>query len=205
MRVAGSKGGVVSRTVCNTLCVLMASFALCFTGAAMSADELEYDLDIPQLSLDDALKSLARQVDVQLLFPIDLVRTLNAHPVKGRYTLTQALAILLEGTGLAGDLTGSGVITISRVTSVNAPEKRMGEFVSINKKAGLGATLAAVFSIGAAAQDVDTLREAEAEMSIVMGKVTDARTGANLRGAKVTIEETGQWTGTNDLGEFRNR
>ena len=39
--------------------------------------------------------------------------------------------------------------------------------------------------------------------SIVTGKVTDARTGANLKGAKVTIEETGQWTSTNDLGEFR--
>ena len=203
MRVAGSKGGVVSRTVCSTLCVLMVSFALCFTGAAMSADELEYDLDIPQLSLDEALKALARQVDVQLLFPFDLVRTLNANPVKGRYTLAQALAILLEGTGLAGDLTGSGVITISRVTSVSAPEARVGEVVNTNKKAGLGAMLAAAFSVGAGAQDVDTLTEAEIEMSIVMGKVTDARTGANLRGAKVTIEETGQWASTNDLGEFR--
>ena len=181
----------------------MASFALCFTGAAMSADELEYDLDIPQLSLDEALKSLARQVDVQLLFPFDLVRTLNANPVKGRYTLTQALAILLEGTGLAGDLTGSGVITISRVTSVGAPEARVGEVLNINKKAGLSATLAAVFSVGAGAQDVDGLTGAEAELGVVTGKVTDARTGANLKGAKVTIEETGQWASTNDLGEFR--
>ena len=181
----------------------MVSFALCFTGAAMSADELEYDLDIPKLSLDEALKSLARQVDVQLLFPFDLVRTLNANPVKGRYTLAQALAILLEDTGLAGDLTGSGVITISRVTSVSAPEARVGGVLNINKKAGLSATLAAVFSIGAGAQDVDTLTETAAEKSIVTGRVTDARTGANLKGAKVTIEATGQWTSTNDLGEYR--
>ena len=33
--------------------------------------------------------------------------------------------------------------------------------------------------------------------------MTDARTGANLKGAKITIEETGQWTSTNGLGEFR--
>ena len=39
--------------------------------------------------------------------------------------------------------------------------------------------------------------------AVVTGKVTDARTGANLKGARVSIEETGQWTRTNDLGQFR--
>ena len=153
MHVAGSKDGVVSRTVCSTLCVLMVSFALCFTGAAMGADELEYELDIPQLSLDEALKSLARQVDVQLLFPFDLVRTLNANPVKGRYTLAQALEILLEDTGLAGDLTGSGVITISRVTSVSAPEARVGDTMKTTSKAGLVAIVAGTLAGGVNAQE----------------------------------------------------
>ena len=169
----------------------------------MSAGELEYDLDIPRLSLDEALKSLARQSDVQLLFPFDLVRSLNANPVKGRYTLAQALEILLKDTGLSGDLTGSGVITISRAKSVGAPEGRMGESVSNNKKAGLGAILAAVFSVGAGAQDANASSDVVAETSVVTGKVTDARTGANLKGALVTIEEAGRSTSTNDLGEFR--
>ncbi len=180
----------------------MVSFALCFTSAAMSADELEYDLDIPQLSLDEALKSLARQVDVQLLFPFDLVKTLNANPVKGRYTLAQALEILLEGTGLVGDLTGSGVITISRVTSVSALEVRMGDTMKTTSKAGLVAIVAGALAGGVGAQET-TVDETEVQTSIVTGKVTDARTGANLKGAKVTIEETRQWTSTNDLGEFR--
>lgn len=38
---------------------------------------------------------------------------------------------------------------------------------------------------------------------VVRGKVTDARTGANVKGALVTITETGQSTRTDDLGGFR--
>ena len=38
---------------------------------------------------------------------------------------------------------------------------------------------------------------------MVSGKVTDARSGANLKGALVTIEETGQTTSTDNLGRFR--
>lgn len=43
----------------------------------------------------------------------------------------------------------------------------------------------------------------EGAISVVTGKVTDAHTSANLKGALVTIEETGQWTSTGDLGRFR--
>ncbi|WP_417319621.1 TonB-dependent receptor [Erythrobacter aureus] len=37
----------------------------------------------------------------------------------------------------------------------------------------------------------------------VTGKLTDERTGNNLKGAQVTIEETGQTTSTDDLGNYR--
>lgn len=38
---------------------------------------------------------------------------------------------------------------------------------------------------------------------VVSGKITDQRTGSNLKGASVTIEETGQTVATDDLGNYR--
>ena len=88
--------------------------------------ERRYDIHIPALRADAALKSLARQAETQLLFSYDLAKTVQANPVSGRYTLTEALEQLLQGTGLSSSLTKSGVITVmpTSTTARQEPDKR---------------------------------------------------------------------------------
>lgn len=112
MKLSGMRGVVV---VCLVLC-------LC--GAAKIDNELKYYIEIPQLSVDEALNTLAQQTGVRLLFPYDLVKGLDANPVSGRYTLKEVLELLLRDTGLSSGLTVSGIVTISRAQSnVNEAEK----------------------------------------------------------------------------------
>ena len=137
-------------------CVLTVWLVLCLCGTAKNDEERYYNIDIPQLTVDEALNMLAQQTDVQLLFPFDLVKTLDAESIAGRYTLMKALEILLQDTGLAGGLTGSGVITISRVAPPDNQEEVMltqTENKSPSKRRGLLGVLAAVFAISAGAQE----------------------------------------------------
>jgi len=137
--------------------VLAVCLALCLCGTAKSESEVAYDINIPQLTIDEALNNLAQQTSMQLLFPFDLVKTLDANSVVGRYTLMEALEILLQDTGFSGGLTGSRVITISRVTPPDNPENVMltqKDKKSPSKRQGIIGALAAVFSLGAGAQEV---------------------------------------------------
>jgi hypothetical protein len=140
----------------GTRCVLTGCLVLCLCGAASNDDGLKYDIDIPQLTVDEALNQLAQQTGVQLLFPFDLVKTLDANPVVGRYTLVEALEILLRDTGLSGGLTGSRVITISREAPTDNEEEVMltqTDNNSPSRRRGLIGALAAIFSVGAGAQE----------------------------------------------------
>lgn len=60
-----------------------------------------------------ALSQLARTAHVQLLYPFQLARIHGINPVNGRYSVAEALEILLRGTGFSGGLTSQGVVTIS--------------------------------------------------------------------------------------------
>lgn len=82
------------------------------------SDELKrYEFDIPQQNVESALNNLATKAGMLLLFPYDQVQPAFSNPVVGKYTVEEALFILLENTELKGGLTEGGVITISRIAS----------------------------------------------------------------------------------------
>jgi iron complex outermembrane recepter protein len=95
--------------------------AACWVFLSVTASAQEparrYDINIPATRADAALKLLASQAETQLLFSYDLAKTVQANPVSGRYTLTEALEQLLRGTGLSSSLTKSGVITVTRMST----------------------------------------------------------------------------------------
>ncbi len=76
-----------------------------------------YDLQIPQLTVDLALEQLAQQTGTQFLFSYDLVKTLEANPVFGRYTVMDAMDIMLRDTGLSSSETQGGMVTVSQEPS----------------------------------------------------------------------------------------
>ena len=156
------------------------------------------EFNIPQQRADLALTQFAEQANLTLLFPFDGVRDRMANALTGEYTLDEAIEVLLAGTGLTPTFKNALVLDIAIDSDPTLDEDSM----NTNKKAGVVAVLAGVLAVGANAQETN-VTETEIQTSVVTGTVTDARTGANLKGAKVTIEETGQWTSTGDLGRFR--
>ena len=173
-----------------------------FTGSNAHADDgigsQTFTFDIPSQSADSALTEFAEQADLTLVFPDDLVRDRTANALVGEYSLEEGVAILLKGTGLIPSFSNPIVLNITIDDTSTSGETAM----NATRKAGLVAIIAGALSGGVEAQE-PAVTEAEIQTSVVTGTVTDARTGANLRGAKVTIEETGQWTSANDLGRFR--
>ena len=156
------------------------------------------EFDIPQQRADLALTQFAEQANLTLLFPFDGVRDRTANALTGEYTLDEAIEVLLAGTGLTPTFKNALVLDIA----IDSDPTRDEDSMNTKKKAGVVAVLAGVLTGGVQAQE-PTVTETEIQTSVVTGTVTDARTGRNLRGAKVTIEETGQWTSTGDLGRFR--
>jgi len=153
------------------------SVTLCLAGAVNADEAREFELNIPRQNVETALDELATQVGAMLLFPYDSVQSVNSNAVIGRYTIAQALDILLRDTRLAGGFTEGGVITISHTQLAEAQEEPKGEDMNVKKKAGLGALLTGLFSVGANAQEPVETDEAE----VVLEEIVV--TGSNIRGA----------------------
>jgi iron complex outermembrane recepter protein len=93
-------------------CCVIAAWCLVFAVSA-DAEDAKYDVHISQSNIGAGLSELARQTHVQLLYPYALAQVPGANPVNGRYSVPEALEVLLKGTGFSGGLTTQGVITIS--------------------------------------------------------------------------------------------
>ena len=81
------------------------------------------DVKIAEPTLGQALAALSRQCGAPLLYPYDLALTRGVSPVSGRYTVDEALRVMLRGLPLTGEQTASGTITVSRSDSIG--EKNM--------------------------------------------------------------------------------
>ena len=77
-----------------------------------SVTATSFQFSIPAQSADEALTELAKQANTTLLFPFDLAQTVKTKSLEGNYTLTEALAKLLEGTELAIVTDSSGKVSI---------------------------------------------------------------------------------------------
>ena len=69
-----------------------------------SADEEEISFDIPSQRADYGLTAFADQAGLTLFFPFDAVKTKTTNAVRGKYSIEEGLALLLEDTGLTGAL-----------------------------------------------------------------------------------------------------
>lgn len=80
------------------LSALAASLLLALAAPAHAQEKVE--LDLPGTSLDKALNALARQSSVQIIFASDITTGKTTQALKGSYTPQQALAQLLDHSGL---------------------------------------------------------------------------------------------------------
>ncbi|MCB5226136.1 TonB-dependent receptor [Alishewanella sp. 16-MA] len=72
-----------------------------------------FNFDIPAQRTSSALLELAEVAGVQIMFTPESTGSLNSPQVRGELTITQALAILLQGSGLQASAKSSSIFVIS--------------------------------------------------------------------------------------------
>jgi len=70
-------------------------------------------LDVPAGELATALKALASQARVDLVYQLDQVKDIHTEGVKGKYSPQEAVSVLLKGTSLRVYATQSGAMVIT--------------------------------------------------------------------------------------------
>ncbi len=89
-----------------------AALVVCASPVAAQSSARQ-TFDIPAQALGASLRTLSLQTGQNILAPADLVGDRKARNLKGRYTVREALTLLLAGTGLRPLYTG-GAIVIER-------------------------------------------------------------------------------------------
>ena len=69
-------------------------------------------INIPSQNVAAALNILAKQTEALFMFPYDIAESRQANEVVGRFTIMEALKIILRNSGLASDLSEEGVVKI---------------------------------------------------------------------------------------------
>ena len=178
--------GTVKRLgILGTASLLAMAMAL---GAAR-AEDAPKRFDIPAQSLSKALIDYSRQSDTTVVVSDDLVSDKQAPAVAGTMAPLDALERLLEGSGLKASVGEDGGITIV-ISSL------------LREQASVGLALTEQAEWSAEAAGRPGASEA-GRAGTISGTVVDQRTGSNLKGALITIQETGQTARTDELGRFR--
>ena len=188
------------RLVTKRLACTMTSGLLLLSGINLALADGALDetsrFEIAEQPLDQALLAFSEQADIQIVMAADTTRDLPASGFRGEQLNREVLEQLLDDSGLAY------TEHHNRTVAVHQTAAGEGSSESGNVPTMPGTMLMAQASANEITATPSSNQNSGVS-SVVSGKVTDARTGANLKGAKVTIEETGQWTNTNNLGEFR--
>jgi outer-membrane receptor for ferric coprogen and ferric-rhodotorulic acid len=92
-------------------CAAMPAYAQSAPGNTAAAAR---DFDISSQALGDALNLFARTADVQFAYSADIVAGRTGQAVRGRFTVGEALARLLAGTGLTWRYTNANTVVLER-------------------------------------------------------------------------------------------
>ena len=99
--------------------VLMLSIVGSVVQAEARRMNQRYFFDVPSQPVRSALSQVARQAEYQLVVSSELVGTLKSKPLKGRFTVKKALAVVLKGTFLSGSVTERGVIVVQPLSALD--------------------------------------------------------------------------------------
>lgn len=103
--------------------------------AAQAAQPSIVTFRIPAQPVETAMTVFAEQSGVQILFPYDQVRGLRTRAVRGRMTPTEAIAQMIEGTGLKVARNGNGVIALTALPLASDQTSALGSAVAFNASA----------------------------------------------------------------------
>ena len=170
-------------------CITIASLLVIPYATADDSRELKVD----EQPLSDALKIIANEFGVDIAFFPEATDGLDSIALAGSYTSGEAFDALLEDTELEYQALDNGTVVVRA--------KNQGG--TSDSKNSSPAPILMAQNTTSQSQTSTSGRSDPSGTSVVTGRVTDAQTGANLKGAKITIEETGQWTRSEELGRYR--
>jgi hypothetical protein len=91
-------------------------------GAPLSSLDTALAIELPAQPLGEALRGLAKQANLQILFEAGLVTGHPAPAIRGQVTARDALDVLLRDTGLEAYEQAPGVIVIKLHGADPTPE-----------------------------------------------------------------------------------
>ncbi len=100
----------ISHALAAAMIVTVATIQIAPAYAQSKTTSAPVSINIPAQGLGQSLNELARQANLQLSFPVDLVAGKTAPAVSGQLTPRQALDRLLAGSELEASIEGSAVL-----------------------------------------------------------------------------------------------
>ncbi len=101
-------------------CLTFIVFFLCLFHTNMGfSDDKKITFSIPSQSADRSLIEFADQAGLTLIVPFDIIQRKTTHRLVGRHTLSDAIQILLFGTGLEATIETNGQLTITAVPDMS--------------------------------------------------------------------------------------
>jgi len=91
------------------------ALALAASIDASAAGSTSASIDLPAQPLAATLENLAKSTNTKLIYADSMVQGLQAQPLKGKYTVQQALEKVLSQNGLQYEQVGEGVIAVKKV------------------------------------------------------------------------------------------
>ena len=118
---------------------LLAVMLLLVFADGSHAVEPVYSFEIPRQTADGALTALGEQADISVLYQYELVVKHETNPLRGSYTLEQAITILLSNSGLNAEFGTAGHLIIHTDGEQNAMIKQTNERMP-NASGGISTT-----------------------------------------------------------------
>ena len=158
----------------------------------------QFAFNIPQQRADLALTQFAEQADLTLLFSLEKVRNKMANQLNGRYSVEQAINLLLNNTGLVASVSAKGLLSINN-------KDNMGKTDNMFKKNTLSSAIVAILASTTAinASAASEPKKTKVEKEIEKITVTGIR-GSLLRSLDVKKESGGvvDSISAEDIGKF---
>ena len=145
------------------LCLAALAFLLACVPASAAR---RVDFNIISQRADKALIEFARQAQISVLLPAARIGRVNTNELRGNYELEEALAVLLRDTGLSGQLSAAGTLTIRFADK--GGESGMASPSSRKLLAKIVSSIAAAFTLSGHA----TAADSSAEPSVTLEEIT---------------------------------
>jgi len=181
---------------------LLSLLLVCNLSSAALASEKpsEIAFNIPEQRADLSLISFAEQADITLLFPIDKMAGKVTNPLRGQYSLNEALRILLQDTGLKPVISESGQVSIL----IDPTFESNDDMANYNKNKVATAVMAVLSSVAVAPafaqQDSEPAKTEVIEVRGIrgaLGRAMDSKREAGGVVDSISAEDIGKFPDTN--------